>query len=129
MKGFVALAAAMLALVLFMTGGREDTSSIDSSYCSTTNLLVKRMVASQLGANVSFFRSEKPCQVSGSGQVRTVSYAYSTPITRRNGNPPVSYTATVAHDPAQDMFYLCRVMFDDGSVETPSSHHLCSLGR
>ena len=97
----------------------------DSSYCSRTSLLVTTLVAIDWGAARSGFHRSGECQVSGSGIIRTVRYAYSTPISRYAGNPPVRYTATVARDSAKDMYYLCKVDFGEGDIEYPSQHALC----
>ena len=104
----------------------EGTAAEKVAFCNTTNLIVKKFIAARWGADPSIYRSAGSCSVTGQGPYRSVDYAYSTPITRKNRDEPVWYSAIVAHDPAQNRYYLCKLQIHHGETYRPSQKSICS---
>ncbi len=101
----------------------------EMALCDAASSMVKQWVAADWGAKDDTmekgFWNTGACTASGSGSLRTVRYAYSTPISRRNDTPPVGYTATVAYEAERDDYHLCKIDFGEGDVVKPSQHALC----
>ncbi len=109
---------------------KSERSSADKrGFCSTTNLIVKKFIAARWGVDRSTLQSAGPCLVTGEGPYRTVDYAYSNPLTRKNGSEPVSYTAIVAHEPVRDRYHVCQLTFKDGKTYWPNKGAICTQGR
>ena len=121
----------MLTIILLILGLAifaslsPDKENYDFGYCSTTGPIVKKYVAKDWGGNYKVFRNAGECTVLGTGQVRIVKYAYSTPITRRNNTPPIQYTARVAHNSQRDTYWLCMLDLGDGDVTHFKNQPLC----